>query len=169
MILRELTSKDEVAFQNAMDAWDGDKGFNMSYGLLADMAFESYLKVCNDLKLGLNLKPNEVPATSLYGFVGEVIVGRVSVRHRFNHVLETWGGNIGYGILPEFRGKGYASEMLALSLPYCRTVGLTKVLITCDVTNIASARVIEKNGGVFESIYDPGEGLAPKRRYWISL
>jgi predicted acetyltransferase len=36
-------------------------------------------------------------------------------------------------------------------------------LVTCDDTNVASATVIERNGGVLEDIRNG------KRRYWIEL
>ncbi|MGI6717430.1 MAG: GNAT family N-acetyltransferase [Eubacteriales bacterium] len=40
--------------------------------------------------------------------------------------------------------------MLSMALPYCRDIlKLSRVLITCDDNNIASAKVIEKNGGTF--------------------
>ena len=40
---------------------------------------------------------------------------------------------------------------------------IDRVLVTCDDTNLASATVIERNGGVLEDI----RGV--KRRYWIDL
>jgi predicted acetyltransferase len=37
------------------------------------------------------------------------------------------------------------------------------VLVTCDDDNVASARVIERNGGVLEDVRNG------KRRYWVEL
>jgi predicted acetyltransferase len=43
------------------------------------------------------------------------------------------------------------------------------VLVTCDDDNIGSAMVIERCGGVFESLTENRENDdVPKRRYWIS-
>ena len=58
--------------------------------------------------------------------------------------------------------------MLALGLDKARQLGLTRVLITCDPENIASVRVIEKNGGVLasRSVAHTGRLTA---RYWIEL
>jgi predicted acetyltransferase len=41
------------------------------------------------------------------------------------------------------------------------------VLVTCDDDNVASAAVIERCGGVFESLVDSAEGDVLTRRYWI--
>ena len=61
--------------------------------------------------------------------------------------------------------------MLALALKKAKQLKLEKVLITCDDTNPASARVIEKNGGVLENkvtnIIDDKPIVT--RRYWIDL
>lgn len=94
------------------------------------------------------------------------IVGMIQVRHYFNEFLEKFGGNIGYGVRPSERGKGYAGDMLAQVLPYCREIGLERVLVTCKKENEASRRTILKNGGKYESTADAGEGTILER-YWI--
>jgi predicted acetyltransferase len=43
------------------------------------------------------------------------------------------------------------------------------VLVTCDDENVASARIIETNGGVLENVIDDPAGHGRLRRYWISL
>lgn len=48
-------------------------------------------------------------------------------------------------------------------------VNLGKVLITCDDDNIASKRIIENNGGIFESQILKEENQKQLRRYWIAL
>jgi len=52
-------------------------------------------------------------------------------------------------------------------LPKARALGLDRVLVTCDDTNLASARTIEKAGGVLEDVRDTELGRT--RRYWITL
>lgn len=75
-------------------------------------------------------------------------------------------GHIGYGVRPSERGKSYATAMLKLALGYCKKIGLDKVLITCDKSNIASAKTIMRCAGVLKSeeLQDDGEIL---QRYWI--
>jgi predicted acetyltransferase len=41
------------------------------------------------------------------------------------------------------------------------------VLVTCDEANIGSARVIERCGGVLESVVASEDGSTAKRRYWF--
>lgn len=59
------------------------------------------------------------------------------------------GGHCGYSVRPPERGKGYAKEM-----------GIEKLLITCDVINEASDKIILANGGVYENtIEDDGSQM----------
>ncbi len=99
-----------------------------------------------------------------------VVVGMIQVRHRFNDYLEKYAGHIGYSVRPSERRKGYAKEMLALVLPFCRdTLGLRRVLITCVKGNEGSRRTILSNGGVYEcTVYCP-EHDEYLERYWIEL
>lgn len=97
------------------------------------------------------------------------LVGVIQVRHYFNDYLEKFGSHIGYSVRPSERRKGYATEMLELILPYCKELGLDKVLVTCLEDNEASRRVIKHNGGVYEStVYEPNR-KASLERYWISI
>lgn len=80
-----------------------------------------------------------------------------------------FGGFIGYSVRPSKRGKGYATKMLKLALDEFRKIGKDKVLITCKDFNIASKRVIEKNGGIYENSYYCEEEGCTYLRYWISL
>ena len=60
-----------------------------------------------------------------------------------------------------------ATQMLWQLLPICAELGLERVLVTCDIDNSASRKVIENCGGIFESIMDEPEVTMQKRCYWI--
>lgn len=77
------------------------------------------------------------------------------------------GGHIGYGVRPSARGRGVATWALGAVLPLAAARGLDRVLVTCADGNAASARVIERHGGVLEDVRDTELGRT--RRYWITL
>ena len=96
------------------------------------------------------------------------VVGVIDLRHHINHpILGTWGGHCGYSVRPSERGKGYAKEMLRLNIQNAKSMGIEKLLVTCNSENAASEKVIIANGGVFEKIIDV-DGCKMKR-YWITV
>lgn len=102
-----------------------------------------------------------VPSSSRWIEEDGRLVGFVSLRHRLNEFLLEVGGHIGYAVRPIARGRGVATAATALVLRERRLRGIDPVLITCDHTNLASATVIERNGGVLEDV------RGQKRRYWV--
>ena len=71
-------------------------------------------------------------------------------------------------MVPWKQCQGYATQALALLLPFCREQGLRRVLITCDDDNLASRRVIEANGGVYDgSEPHPLTRGKLKLRFWV--
>ncbi|MDQ3384032.1 MAG: GNAT family N-acetyltransferase [Actinomycetota bacterium] len=118
---------------------------------------------------GVDLDPGRVRATYLLAWVGDELVGRVSVRHELNAFLLQVGGHVGYAVLPAHRRCGYAMAMLRQAVDMLREEGLDRVLVTCDDDNPSSAAVIERCGGMLEDKRAQGAGRSPKRRYWITL
>ena len=57
--------------------------------------------------------------------------------------------------------------MIGLALEKCKELGINKVLMTCDKTNIGSAKSIINNGGVLESEFE--EDGVVEQRYWITV
>jgi predicted acetyltransferase len=110
-----------------------------------------------------------VPTTHLWAVAEEHFVGRISIRHELNHALRVEGGHIGYDTVPSFRGRGVATEMLRQALPVARALGLTAVLLTCDDTNAASIRVIERNEGSLRETKSLDTNKPRKCYYWITL
>jgi predicted acetyltransferase len=103
-----------------------------------------------------------VPVTELWFLDGTTYLGTVIIRHHLTPDLERAGGHLGYHVVPGHRRRGHATRMLAQALVVCGQLGLRQVLVTCDVDNLGSRRVIEANGGVLDRIVD-GEA-----RYWLS-
>jgi predicted acetyltransferase len=97
----------------------------------------------------------------------DTVLGAISLRYALTDFLLQAAGHIGYSVRPSARGCGVASWALDEVLGAARRRHLDSVLITCDEDNAASARVIEKHGGVLEDVRETPVGL--KRRYWIAL
>jgi predicted acetyltransferase len=102
-------------------------------------------------------------------FDGGWLVGGSRLRRRLIPVLLLDDGHIGYEIRRSARRRGYATEVLRRTLEEARKLGLDRVLLTTEVSNIGSSRVIERAGGI-----PGGESVSPRtgdrmRRFWIDL
>ena len=98
----------------------------------------------------------------------DILLGAVNIRHCLNDYLLQFGGHIGDGVRPSERRKGYATEMIRLALMECRKLGMNRVLMVCDKTNVGSAKSIIKNGGVLENEVVDDNGKI-QQRYWIDV
>jgi len=131
-------------------AWEGYAGF---YALLSQM------------KYGGAPTPETVPMDSYFIEADGRILGEIFVRHRLTPHLEKIGGHIGYKVRPSCRNRGVAAAALRLALKKLDAMSVQSALVTCNTTNGASARVIEKCGGVrVEDAHLPDR---VERRYWL--
>ncbi len=132
--------------------------------------FPGYVRKLQGHADGIDLESGWVP-WSTYWLVRDPrrILGVSRLRHRLNGRLLVTGGHIGYDIRPAERGKGYGTRILAMTLEKARARAIRRALLTCLAGNAASARVIEKNGGVLQDVIDSEEMGGPLKRYWIDL
>lgn len=168
MELVKPSKKYEKSFMEAVDEYMAEGRSYEALVLEEQGSFEGMFQYYTDMEQGINLPKGYVPATEFWLVDGDKFIGRLSIRHQLNDYLTTFGGHIGYAIRPSERKKGYGSKALELGLLEAKKLGINKILITCNNTNIGSRKIIEKNGGVFED-ERPKEGEAPIRRYWIIL
>ena len=140
-------------------------------GRKGSQTYGMFLRRWRKFNEGRHLPSHLVPATK-YFLLEEgspKILGVIDIRHRLNdYLLNNPGGHIGYAVAPSERRKGFATQQLRLGLEKCREMGINPVLVTCHKENIASARVIQKNGGVLEDERVIGDGRI-FQRYWIAL
>lgn len=137
------------------------------YKEFRELPFSEYVEQL----LYLNNHPPEgfVKGIIWWAFMGHTMVGRISLRKELNDTLRLVGGHIGYIVAPDYRGRGFATEMLRQVLRTSAARAIGKLLITCDEDNLASERTILKNGGIFDSIVDEADGGKRKKRFWINL
>jgi len=136
--------------------------------LTVDLA--RYIKASEDMARGLGLLPGMVPQTSYWLVLdGTTIVAASWLRHRITPTLAIEGGHIGYTVRPRFRRRGFGTRICAETLERARDLGIDRALITCDTDNVGSARIIEKNGGVFDGENPSPRSRNPVSRYWVEL
>jgi predicted acetyltransferase len=116
-----------------------------------------------------NPRPRRVPETIFWLVCEAEFIGRVSVRHELNDGLSQLGGHIGYEIRPTQRQQGYGRLICKLGLDHARQLGLRRVLITCDDTNLASRKIIEANGGQLTRVVTLPYHDVPIRQYWVEI
>lgn len=145
------------------DWWEAEKIPTPPSRLFAWKDFEEFLSIVeNDISNNLNW----VNSHLFFLVDWDEILWSIQVRHTINHpnLIEKWW-HIWYWVSPKHRQKWYATIMLELALKEAKKIWLEKVLITCDINNIGSNKVIQKNWWIFERIATDGE----INRYWIDL
>ena len=104
-------------------------------------------------------------AHTFFALDNDKIVGIINCRHELNDYLFNLGGHIGYSVRKSERRKGYAKKMLNYTSRFLFSLGLDKILITCDKNNTPSKRTIESCGGILENeVIDESRTTL---RYWI--
>lgn len=167
LILPSIEYKDEIMnyrkeFIENQDSLDGT-----SY-LINHTNFEEWLSSINNNLPNETVRKGTVPATTFIVVSQEgSLIGMISIRHQLNDYLFHFGGHVGYSVRESERQKGLATEMLAMALNECKKLKISRILITCDKDNIASAKTILNNGGILEN--ELLEEKKIKQRYWINL
>jgi len=166
-----------------------DDGFNAKYlGSQSPMDAEDIAEIKNDFEGFLtqqvlrpaDLTPKQQADGKYYAGVPRVLywlidngkfIGAFVLRTELNDFLKYIRGNVGYGISPQYRRKGYATQGLSLLIEKARRLGMQKLLIAAMEENIGSWKAIEKNGGVLENIITlPWENSGQRyKRYWIDI
>jgi predicted acetyltransferase len=157
-------------YLDMIEEWEKSKEKIIPWSLNLDTSnFELMLNDLDGYSNGIGLE-NGFVESSTYWLINKSnrVLGAIDIRHRLNETLLYRGGHIGYGIRPSERKKGYATKMLQLALEVCKSIGLSRVLITCSKTNIGSARTIINNSGFLESEETDNDGEI-FQRYWIDL
>jgi len=110
----------------------------------------AYIKRTENFRRGIDLPKGYVPSSSFWLVDGQHYLGSGDVRHYLTDSLRKLGGNIGYSINPLFWRHGLGTLQLALLLQEAKKLRIAKPIVTCFDGNAASAKIIEKNGGVLQ-------------------
>lgn len=168
----QYKEKVQEYIQEFIDA--GTETINGSGGLDSHLVKDGYEAWLGEVERKADVtrkKPGEISASTFF-YVREDddrILGMVNIRYGLNEFLFNEGGHIGYSIRPGEQGKGYATQMLEQALLFCQFIGLDQVLVICEKNNVASARVIQKCGGVMENEIYSEHYDEVLQRYWITI
>lgn len=112
--------------------------------------FSKYISILENHEKGIGLKAGYVPCSTFWLVENDQILGVSRLRHSITPELKKVGGHIGYNVPPSKRNKGNATKLLELTLKEAQKRGIKEALVTCKSWNDASAKVIKKNGGIFQ-------------------
>ncbi len=164
----------EKAIEFIGEFYELNSAINGSGGLdryLKESTYEGWLnKILKDIDIA-NIAKSRVPALT-YFYVREDdgrIVGMINIRLALNDFLRTEGGHIGYSIRPTERNKHYATKMLKCGLKVCEKIGIKEVMVTCNKSNIASAKVIKNCNGELDAEFYSDNFKEIIQRYLIKL
>lgn len=177
MELREVTKQDKAKIIEMYDEYMRSElipGIDRFEGIrdfekLEKLSFSEWINDLERNKHEENLPVSYSPYTLYLAIENNEIVGAIVIRWKQVPILMAFGGLIGFSIRPTKRGNGYASEMLKLALYKLKSANIENVLITCKDFNIASKKVIEKNGAILENTYSNVDDGCTYLRYWIKI
>ena len=88
-----------------------------------------------------------VPETYYYLWDDDILIGEFRIRHYLTDALKNGAGHIGYSIKKEFRGRGYGTKGLALTLSLAKKiVPEEEIYLRVLKNNIPSFKAIRNNG-----------------------
>ena len=125
---------------------ENENGYmNSVYGYNYEQ-FLAWIEKKKNWSLGKEL-PEGFVADTAYVLVDDgEYVGVFNLRHYLNDFLREGPGHIGYCVSKKYRGKGYATKGLELTLAKARQMGIQEVYMSVNKDNPASLRVQIKNG-----------------------
>lgn len=128
---------------------EDENGLTNLWHDISHEAFPAALQTMMDWAEGRHLPDGYVPETFLFLWHDDEIVGQFRIRHRLCASLRDGAGHIGYYISPKYRGRGYGTEGLRLTLQRIQAIiPENEVYLRVNKDNPASLRVMLKNGGI---------------------
>ena len=144
LFLIEPNKKYEQSFQNYVLSYKNiNDTFYFDIYKKALENFDEYITCIINFSKGIDLPKEWAPTSTFWLIDKNEVVGVLRIRHK----EVPYVGHIGYDIDPNFRNKGYATEILRLGLKKANKLGITEAIVNCNIDNMASRRVIEKNNG----------------------
>lgn len=135
-------------------------------------SFEEALEICLNMQnkeYAKRLGKSQVKTFLLIRKNDDKIIGCINIRWNLTKYMKKYSGNIGYGIRPTERNKGYNKINLYLGLLEAKKLNLNKIMLVCETNNLPSSKTIEALGGILErKEIDPNDGVLTSY-YWIDI
>lgn len=165
LVLPDIKYKE--SYLKALEETKDEPGRSRFAEPATNQSFEEFVAHLIGQSEPANAVEGKVPATTLWLVDNDEFIGRVQIRHELNDALRKDGGHIGYIVRPSKRRMGYGTKILKLGIQRAKEMGINTILVTCDVTNIASSKIIQANGGALHDQIADEETGKLKNRYWI--
>lgn len=153
-----------IDYINELGLYNSDiNGIEILAHILDGYKFEDVLEHCLNLENKVyaeSLGKAQVKTFLLIRSEDDKVIGSINIRWNLPNEGDVFSGNIGYGIRPTERRKGYNKINLYLGLVEAEKLGLEKVKLVCEPNNVASVKTIESLGGKLEiTAIDPADGV----------
>ena len=149
LYLKEINFDDiEKEFLFVRDIPFDENGFTNEWHGCCREVFDEVIRKRIAYSKGEELPEGYVPESFFYLWKDDVIVGEFRIRHFLCETLREGAAHIGYFIGKEYRGCGYATEGLRLTLELAREIiPEEEIYLRVNKDNPASLRVMLKNDG----------------------
>lgn len=155
LFLDKPNKKYQKSFENYVEAYKkagDDKYFNLYKKALEN--FDQYLNYLENCSKGIDLPQGYVATSTFWLIDNNEVAGVVRVRHQ----EVEFAGHIGYDISPAYRNRGCGTQILKLAFSEAAKLGIKDVIVTCNISNMYSKKVIEKNNGkLLGTVFDSEE------------
>ena len=135
------------------------------YDIWKDTIFTDY----ENSEKGINLPKGFIPSVTYWLVDNGEYIGTVNIRLSLTDALRYFGGNVGFIVREDMRGRGYGKAISKMGIEKAREILKCPVLVTCFKDNFAATKNVEKCGIISkteEVITEAGKtGLAVK--YWM--
>jgi len=143
--------KDIINYINELEKYNSDtNGCGMLAKILEGYTFEEALEgciKCQNEDYAKKIGRLQSKTLLLIRENDNKVVGTINIRQNLDEKKHMFNGHIGYGIRPTERKKGYSKINLYLGLMEAQKLGLNKVLISCEQSNIPSNKTLKALGG----------------------
>lgn len=160
-----LKRKEEIiAYLNEFVLYNSDiNGSGFLDKILEGYSFEECLDKCLNMQYqeyAKNLNRLQSKTFLLIRKNDNKLIGMLNIRWNIPPNIQEFVGNIGYGIRPTERKKGYNKINLYLGLIEIQKLGLKKIYLDCEDNNIASYKTMEAlNAKLLSTKIDPYDNL----------